>query len=184
MFGGFSVNEHPLNDVWHLDISKCYDSGKEKKIDVSWKCVRKDRIVKEPEIPSGLHNPPVPPSPYQRFWHTANYVSSTIGGAAMLVYGGMFLNPSVSSPCLNTLHFESHKPASLYSQALCWYAKNTNKLPSVVFPGLFRKHHLLQDIQRFKRDYLNSFGGCSRTGSSIYDMSLKEIFDILHPSYH
>lgn len=101
MQGGFSNNDEPLDDVWHLDLSDYYDLEKCRNgtATVRWICIRSPTPPPEPnnaEDAEPTENPE-PINPYRRFWHTANLMSD-----AVLVYGGMNQNPTISGPCLNT----------------------------------------------------------------------------------
>ncbi|CAD5208863.1 unnamed protein product [Bursaphelenchus xylophilus] len=186
MSSGFSVEEKPLDDVWILDIAQCYGTPIRQNTSVQWKCVRPATNHVDDTSPENI-NPSndttaAPSSPFQRFWHTANMIQSRSQSPfteAVLLYGGMFQHPCSTAPCLNTLHVQTIEPPSLFVTVLRWYAKTHTKLPSPVFPTLYRKYFLLEDINRFKRDFRQSYGDCSRLASSLHGLTLKEIFDIL-----
>ncbi|CAD5206294.1 unnamed protein product [Bursaphelenchus okinawaensis] len=188
MSSGFSVDEKPLDDVWALDMSRCYEGDVRENITVSWKCVKPATINDEVNDQEGAANnnadatSPAEAPPFQRFWHTANAIESrshTSFTEAVLLYGGMSQHPCSTAPCLNTLHVQTIQPPSLFATVLRWYSKTDTKLPSPVFPALYRKHYLLEDINRFKRDFRHSYGDCYRLANSLHGLTLKEIFDIL-----
>jgi hypothetical protein len=96
MQGGFSNNDQPLDDVWHLDLVDFYDLEKCRNgtATVRWICIRPPTAPDEPnnEEDAEIAENPGPINQYRRFWHTANLMSE-----AVLVYGGMY----ICQQCLN-----------------------------------------------------------------------------------
>lgn len=184
--GGFSNENQPLDDVWHLDLSEFYDLKKCETgtASVKWTQIRSPTPVVAP-TDDDSSNTEAPLSEdvaaYRRFWHTANLISD-----AILVYGGMNQNPSISGPCLNTLSIQRLQPPSLFN--LCIQSLQRNHLSGL--PPLFsslnirRKLTLLEEIYRFKQrknscSYLNE---CNRHCPSLYELPLSTIFEILDPN--
>lgn len=93
-------------------------------------------------------------------------------------FAGMHQHPNNSTPCLNSLHVEPVQPASLLALALRSFARAGLKLPSAVFYQLYRKHFLLEDLHRFRRE-LREYEQCPRECNSLHGMTLREIFDVL-----
>jgi hypothetical protein len=179
MQGGFSNNDCPLDDVWHLDLSEYYDIEKcrLKSACAKWICIRE----MTPVINHDNGNEEViieDISPYRRFWHTANLVSDE----AILSYGGMNQNPCITGPCLNTLLVQQIQPKNLFNTCLLNLQQDhLPKLPTIFSTlNLKRKMNLLEELHRFKKRKNSSYlVETDRHCPSLYELSLAEIFDIL-----
>lgn len=177
MHGGYSNEDHPLEDVWHLDLSEYYEEDKcgNGAAKAKWVCIRKTTInfhVNDDDEESVQHI-----SPYRRFWHTGNLISNTI-----LSYGGMNQNPTISGPCLNSLLVQQMEPQSLFETCLIHLQRmHLNDLPPVFSTfNVKRKLTILEELNRFKQRQ-NSFylKENERHCPSLYYLSLEEIFNVL-----
>jgi hypothetical protein len=177
MQGGYSNEDKPLDDIWHLDLSDYYDLGKCRNgtANVKWICIRKsstqNREEESMEVDESI-------SPHRRFWHTANLLSD-----AIISYGGMNQNPTISGPCLNTLFIQQIQPAPLFDS--CIRNLQRDHLPDL--PSVFSTFHLkrkltlVDELHRFKQrknscSYLKE---SDRHCPSLYELTLSEIFSVL-----
>ncbi|KAI6182081.1 Kelch domain-containing protein 2-like [Aphelenchoides bicaudatus] len=179
MQGGFSNEDQPLDDAWHLDLSDFYDLQKcrDGTATVRWICIRPPTAPPEPNNEESNESEE-DVNPYRRFWHTANLMSE-----AVLVYGGMNQNPTISGPCLNSLHIQQHQPTTLFKICLRSLQRNhLHELPSIFSTfNLKRKLNLLEEMHRFKNRKSSSsyLTDSTRHCPSLFELSLSEIFDVL-----
>ncbi|KAI6221310.1 KDEL motif-containing protein 1 [Aphelenchoides fujianensis] len=164
MQGGYSNNDEPLGDVWHLDLSEMYEKQKirDGTARPRWTCVRETDPVVPVDPNDTSESPPAEVSPYLRFGTRP---------------------PPMAAPCLNSINLERLQPPSLLS--ICLRRLNRSSLRILapeVLVNLRRKIDFLSDLRRFKtaRSFLPTSDEkltAARTCPSISGLSVGDIFD-------